>query len=120
MLKQRVKLYDDLSIYGEVFIDCLSHLYSITKNVAVITLAMKGDLSFNKQKALNRFKQLFPQLREDIAELNRLKAFSLIWSKGASIKEPFSPINCRERVEIYLNRLRKIISVVELHEFATN
>jgi len=116
MLKQRVGLYDDLSIYGEVFIDCISHLYSLIKNIAIIALALKGELTFNKERALERFSLLFPQLRGDIAELIKLKPFSLIWSKGASISKPFSPINCRKQTEIYLRKLRKIISVVEHHE----
>lgn len=116
MLKQRVGLYDDLSIYGEVFIDCISHLYSLVKNVAIIALALKGELTFNKARALERLSILFPQLREDIAELTKLKPFSLIWSKGASISKPFSPINCRKKTETYLRKLRKIISEVEHYE----
>jgi predicted nucleotidyltransferase len=120
MLKQRIRLYDDLSIYGRVLVDCFSHLYSITKNIAVISLAMNGDFSFDKKKALRRFKKSFPQLRGDVSELVKLRAFSLIWSKGASIKEPFPPVDCREKAEICLNRLRRIVSVVELHEFGTN
>lgn len=120
MLKQRISLYDDLSRYGRVFVDCLSHIYSITKNIAVISLAMNGDFSFDKQKALNQFKRFFPQLREEIDELIGLRAFSLIWSKGASIKEPFSPVDCREMVETYLAKLRKIVSVVDINEFEKN
>jgi len=44
MLKQRVRLYDNLSMFGEVFVDCLSHMYSIMKNAAIITLAMNGEM----------------------------------------------------------------------------
>jgi len=116
MLKQRVGLYDDLSIYGEVFIDCISHLYSLIKNIAIIALALEGELTFNKERALEHFSLLFPQLRGDIAELIMLKPFSLIWSKGASIARPFSPVNCREQTEIYVRELKRIISVVEHHE----
>lgn len=116
MLKQRVRLYDDLSMYGEVFVDCLSHLYSIVKNIAVITLALKGELTFNKERAVERLSDLFPQLKGEIDELIELKPFSLIFSKGASISKPFSPIYCREKTENYLQGLRKIISKVEIHE----
>lgn len=120
MLKQRISLYDDLSIYGRVFVDCLSHLYSVTKNIAVIALAMNGDFSFNKQKALNQFKKSFPQLAGEIDELIELRAFSLIWSKGALIKRPFSPVDCREMVGTYVDKLRKIVSLVNLNEFEKN
>jgi len=120
MLKQRIRLYDDLSIYGEVFIDCISHLYSLIKNVAIVALALKGELAFNKERALERFSFLFPELKEDVAQLVKLKPFSLIWSKGVSISKPFSPIKCRVQIETYLRKLRKIISVVEHHELQKN
>ncbi len=117
MLKLRMALFDDLSIYGRVFVDCLSHLYSILKNVAIIALAMKGQFEFNKRKALSRFASEFPELKEDVNELCQLRSFYLIWHKSASIPQPFEPLNCREKTQVFLTRLRRIIEKVEENEF---
>ena len=120
IIKQRLRLYDDLSIYGEVFIDCLSHLYSITKNIAIVTLALRGELIFNKEKALKRFSLLYPDLRDDLNELIKLKPFSLIWSKDARVIKPFKPTHCKSKTEVFINKLHRIINVVEYYEIKAN
>ena len=103
-------------MYGEVFVDCLSHLYSITKNVAITALALRGEFIFNKEKALNRFSLLYPDLRNDLNELIKLKPFSLIWSKDARILKPFMPIHCKSNTQIFVNKLHRIINMMEYYE----
>jgi len=117
IIKQRLSLYNDLSIYGEIFIDCLSHLYSIAKNTAIIALASKGDIIFNKEEVFNHFLHHFPDLEQEIEELKKLKTFSLIWSKGAALSRPFSPVFCKDRTQNYILNLKKIIMKVEISEF---
>jgi len=120
ILKQRLRLFDNLSIYGDVFTDCLSHLYPLIKNVAIVALAIRGEQVFDKDRALQLFAQMFPEMKEDIAELCRLRPFSLIWSKAASIPEPFVPVNCRELTEAFLHKLRRIMAKVEVSELQAN
>ena len=116
MLKHRVELFDDMSIYGRVFVDCLSHLYSILKNVAIIALALGGELEFNKSRALETFVSKYPKLRRDITELRRLQSFHLIWHKSAPVVEPFVPLKCRKLTETYVDRLKRVIATVEENE----
>jgi predicted nucleotidyltransferase len=116
ILKLRFKSSENLSIYGELFAECLSRLYSMAKNIAIIALALKGVFVFNKDLAFRQFCMRFPDLEKDISGLLELEPFSTIWSKGLPAEQPFSPIGCRDSVEPYIHSLDKIIQRVELNE----
>jgi hypothetical protein len=113
LLRQRLDLYRDISIYNDVFTDCLSHMFSIMKNIAIVGLAIKGVIIFNKEEAINRFCIEYPSLAPHIAQLRGLRPFSLVWSKGIPVELPFSPISCAHRVEDYVRRLHLLIDSVE-------
>lgn len=115
VLKLKLELCKKLAIYGDVLTECLSHIYPALKNVAILALALGGELLFNKDKALQHFEDRFPELKDDILRLKELEPFSLAW-KGAFTQEPFAPVGCTRRVNEYLQRLDKIISRVESYE----
>jgi len=117
IIKQTMKLYNDLDIYGGIYITCLSHLFSIIKNVAVTSLASKGDYEFNKTISLDKLKIYYPTLEQDIEELSELKKYSLLWSKNIRTKNFKYEFYSKEKTIKHIKQLNKIIKKVELNEF---
>lgn len=113
VLRQRLGLYDDMEMFGEAFIDPLSHMYSIAKNTAILSLAFRGQLIFSKHEALEKFAIANPKLRKDVREVAKLYGFALRWSKGANVKLPFQPYRCGTRVASYVRMLQRMMESVE-------
>lgn len=117
VLKQRMNLFDDLSCYGRNFAECLSQLFPLAKNVAIIVSASKGQPIFNKEMALDKLSVYYPALEDDVEDIRNLRAFSLLWRNGKHIPLPFTPFDCRDKVEYYRNKLKNIIDTVDADEW---
>lgn len=95
----KLALYQDLSRFNNIHINCLDHFFAIFKNIVLLSLAKKGLLEFNKEKAFQLFKSKFSKHTEAIEKLMELQNFHILSSKGLKRELPFNYIGDLDKVE---------------------
>ena len=71
----RLAPYTDSSRFGDNFLFCLSHLYSIGKGIVMLGIAKTGTLEFSRDAAFEAFERLNPDLRFEIKKITILRPF---------------------------------------------
>lgn len=87
---ERLRPYEVPSRFGDNFLFCLAHLYSIGKGVVMLRLAEKGVLEFNKDRAFRELARLRPELREELSDVGSLKPFYELVTDRRPESLPFS------------------------------
>lgn len=98
ILAQRLAMSDDLEKFNDYFINCLAEFFSISKNLAFIALASRGQLIFDRKRAFEAFAETYPLYREKIRRLYCLRPFFLRNVKGIDVPIPFEPYGCEKKI----------------------
>jgi len=109
VLKEKLKVTDDLRKYNSLYIGVLADFFSISRNLAYNLLAMKGEVVFNKRIAFSRLAEILPHYKREICELYDLEPFFLRNVKGISEPLPFSPYYCEEKVVRMRENVKRIL-----------
>lgn len=86
---RRLRHFENLSQFNGNFLFCLAHLYVIAKAVVMLVLTNEARAEYNKDRAFKALAVTHPELRDDIALLERLKPFYLRVTRGRPEPLPF-------------------------------
>lgn len=109
IISNRLSITDDLQKFNNYYIRCLSNYFSISKNLAIIALAMHGKLSFSKNQVFSQFANLYPKHKNKLNELSKLKPFYIRNCKGFEVTLPFEPYFCQKKVANYREDIRQLL-----------
>lgn len=109
ILYERLTIADDLSKFNDYYIRCLSNFFLISKNLAIIGLALRGKLIFNKRHAFDELAKLYPSHRDALNRLFQLKPFFVRNAKGIDVALPFEPYSCNKKIEELRDDLKQLI-----------
>jgi hypothetical protein len=77
LTKKRLYLYSNPSIFNYLFKECLSRIYHLACRFAIVASTFNDSQQFNKDKALDRLLQSFPNLDKEVRVLRELRRFSV-------------------------------------------
>lgn len=112
-IKNRLNLYDNPIIFNNLYVDSISRIYKIFSGMVITALGIKNEPQFNKEKALERFLKLYPNLKEDILSLNELKPFDLAKKGEFKYRNQNLPTISHNEFEDKIKRLRRMIHSIE-------
>jgi predicted nucleotidyltransferase len=114
LVKKRLYMCNNnLKAFNNLFIDFFTRMYRLSAETAIVGVALAGKPEFNRHDAFKRFAEVYPGVRKEIKDLERLEPFSLAVTRGADVKLPFSPIGSSREARKSVSELKKVIEVVE-------
>ena len=72
---RRLDLYDDLSRYGDNYLFCLAHIYTIAKAIVMARLAADGVYEFDRDHAFVAFARRWPDMAASVQTVQQLEPF---------------------------------------------
>ena len=104
----RLALYDDLSRYGDNFLFCLAHIYTIAKTIMMARLADVGIYEFDRERAFSQFASRWPDARTEVELIRSLRPFYGLVTKRRPESLPFSFHGNEHRVARAVQAVRLI------------
>lgn len=104
----RLELYDDPTRFGNNFLFCFAHVYTIAKAVVMARLADDSVYEFNRDRAFARFAALYPNTRSDIQTVQALRPFYGLVSRGRAEPPPFDFKGSSRQLEDAVLAVRRI------------
>lgn len=105
---ERLRPYEVPSRFGDNFLFCLAHLYSIGKGVVMLRLAERGVLEFNKDEAFRELERLRPELHDELSDVRRLKPFYELVTDRQPDSLPFSYRSAARRVTRSVRAIKRL------------
>jgi predicted nucleotidyltransferase len=109
-IKERLKFYNDPSIFNNLFSDCFYRIYRLFSRVMIIGVALRNEYEFNRHKAIKRLIELYPFLKDDVLSLEKLEKYSF---KANMIKDKDSTTMSESDVQENVAKLKKVIEFIE-------
>jgi predicted nucleotidyltransferase len=111
----RLAMYDDLSRYGNNFLFCLAHIYTLAKTITMARLADVGVYEFDRERAFSAFAARWPQTEADVQVIRELRPFYSLVSRREPEPLPFSFRGSGEKVAAAVEAVRRI-AATSTHE----
>lgn len=107
----RLEPYEHAARFGDNYLFCLAHLYSIGKGIVMLRLAEEGVFEFNRERAFDQLSQLKPDVEVEIDQVRQLRPFYALVTKQEREPLPYSYKSARREVEETVRSLKKLASV---------
>ena len=105
---RRLAVMDDLSIFNDNFLICLSRLYGIGRSITLALLVRDGRPEFDTARAFATLQHSRPNLARDVANVLQLRSFHQLVSGKSARKLPFSYIGAERQTFFALDSVRRI------------
>ena len=105
--------------FGDQFLFPLASLYRIGRTVVFALLAETGELSYDASVAFAHLGELYPDHRDEIETIQRLKPFyELVTGRGGAETLPFEPTGCSDEVVAARRAIDNLLSLSHAPEKA--
>lgn len=111
---ERLQMYDDLSRYGDNYLFCLSHIYTLAKTIVMARLAEAGFYEFDRTRAFTAFGERWPEAKPALATIQELQPFYNLVSRRHPQPLPFSFKGTGDKVAAAVEAARDIASASEV------
>ena len=105
---QRLKLYDDPTRYGDNFLFCFAHVYTIAKTIVMARLADDGAFEFDRDRAFDEFVSRWPLALPAVATIRELRPFFNLVSRRRPEPLPFDFRGCPATLSTAVAAVREL------------
>lgn len=85
----RLSVYHDVSRFNGGFLFCFAHVYTLGKMIVMARLAARDEFVFRREAAFERFAQIWPRTKPQLADVRRLRPFYVKVSRRRPEPLPF-------------------------------
>ena len=94
---ERLRVYDDVSVYNDNFLFGFAQLYAIGKAIVILGLIADGQREFARDPAFAAFRRLYPEVAPAVDTVERLRPFYQLVTRRQPETLPFSYVGtCEE------------------------
>jgi len=112
LVKKKLGTFE-LKAFNRLYLDYLAQLYALSVQTAIAALILAGHPEYNKRRMFKQMARLYPKVKTESANLERLAPFALAATKGLHQKMPFPPVGSEKEVKASVSSLKKVIDEVE-------
>lgn len=115
LLRTRFFLYDSLDWCNGRYLFCLADLYAIGRSTAMLGLAQKGILDFDRRRVFDRFSKEYGGTADAVRVLRELESFYMFVRRGVGTPEdlPFPPSDCHVEAAAASSSCRSLLAAVQ-------
>lgn len=108
---ERLEFFADPDRFNGGFLLCFARVYTIAKTIVMAILTEKGVYEFNRDRAFDQFKKMFPAASEPVEVVQRLRPFYGIVADKQREKLPFSYLGTATELEQAVAATRALAAV---------